>query len=90
MRGKFKKASESYFKAIELDPNVFELKGGTGTLLQERSVANRAKYYYFVAQTYAKGQQYDRAILYLRKDLYGETQYHRLVTNSHGMSSNEA
>ncbi len=69
MRGKFKDASSAYFQALELDPNVFEQRGDAGTLLQERSVSDRAKYYYFVAQAYAKGEQFDRAVLYLRKSL---------------------
>lgn len=69
MRGKYKQASEHYLKALELDPEVFERKGGTGTLMQERSVADRAKYYYYLATAYAQTEQYDRALLYLRKSL---------------------
>ena len=68
-RGKFKDAAKAYFEALELDPNVFEHKGEAGTMLQERSVEQRAKYYYYVAQAYARTEQYDRAILYLRKAL---------------------
>ena len=68
-RRKFKLASQSYLKALELDPNVFETKGTFGTMLQERSVGNRGKYYYFMAKAYAGAEIWDRAILYIRKAL---------------------
>lgn len=68
-RRKFKDASKSYLRALELDPNVFETRGTFGTLLQERSVGNRAKYYYFMAKAYAGAEMWERAILYLRKAL---------------------
>ena len=68
-RRRFKHASAAYLKALELDPNVFETRGSFGTLLQERSVADRAKYYYFMAKAYAGAEMWDRAILYLRKAL---------------------
>lgn len=68
-RRKFKDASQSYLKALQLDPNVFETRGTFGTLLQERSVGNRGKYYYFMAKAYAGVEAWDRAILYLRKAL---------------------
>jgi tetratricopeptide (TPR) repeat protein len=66
-RNKFAKASEAYLKALELDPDVFNYKGQTGTLLQERSVADRVKYYYFMAEAYAKSEMYEQAYLSLRR-----------------------
>jgi len=74
--GKYKQASQHYLTALELDPEVFERKGESGTLMQERSVADRAKYYYYLATAYAHNEQWDRALLYLRKSLeegYGNT-----------------
>ncbi len=68
-RRKFKDASKAYLQALELDPNVFETRGTFGTLLQERSVGNRGKYYYFMAKAYAGIEAWERAILYLRKAL---------------------
>jgi len=68
-RRRFKDASAAYLKALELDPNVFEVKGNFGTMLQERSVGNRGKYYYFMAKAYAGVEMWERAILYLRKAL---------------------
>ena len=68
-RGRYKDASRAYLRALELDPNVFESRSSFGTLLQERSVANRGKYYYFMAKAYAGAEMWDRAILYIRKAL---------------------
>jgi len=68
-RGKFKRAAESYLKALELDPQVFERRGSTGTLLEERSVQNRGKYYFFLAEAYAKSENFDRALFYLTRSL---------------------
>lgn len=68
-RGKYKDAAKAYLRALELDPDVFETRGNFGTLLQERSVGNRGKYYYFMAKAYAAAELFDRAVLYLRKAL---------------------
>ena len=66
-RNKFKQASEAYLTALEIDPEVFEHRNQAGTLLQERSIEDRAKYYYFMAEAYAKAELYDRSLLYLRR-----------------------
>jgi len=66
-RNKFDKASEAYLTALQLDPNVFDNKGTTGTLLQERSVADRMKYHYFMAEAYAKSEMFERALVNLRR-----------------------
>ena len=68
-RSKFKQASHTYLKALELDPRVFERKSGQGTMLEERSVQNRGKYYFFLAEAYAKSANYDRALFYLTRSL---------------------
>ena len=71
-RKKYKQASEYYTRALELDPEVFEYRSGQGTLLQERSVEERAKFNFYLSKTYAKAGIVDRALLYMRKALeYG-------------------
>ena len=45
-RRKYKEASEAYQKALSLDPEVFEHRAAYGTLLQERTVAEKAKFHY--------------------------------------------
>src|ERR1700722_17003831 len=47
-------AQEALQKALMLDPDVFEHRSTQGVLLQERSVGERAKFHFYLAQTYAK------------------------------------
>jgi tetratricopeptide (TPR) repeat protein len=68
-RKEYPHAEESWQKAMALDPDVFENHSTQGVLLQERSVDERAKFHYFLAQGYAKKGQNDRALLYIRKAL---------------------
>jgi len=68
-RHKFKEAFEVYQKALSLDPDVFEHRSTHGVLLQERSVEERAAFHYFLAKTYAKAGQNERALEYIRKSL---------------------
>jgi tetratricopeptide (TPR) repeat protein len=68
-RKKYKEASESYQKALSLDPEVFEHRNAYGTLLQERTVAEKAKFHYYLAKTYANAGNTERAIQYIRMAL---------------------
>ena len=66
-RKKYTDAFQEYQTALSLDPEVFEHRNSHGVLLQERSVDERAKFYFYVAKTYAKSGNTDRALLYIRK-----------------------
>ncbi len=68
-RKNYEKASEYYEEALKLDPDVFEHHSSFGTLMQERTVEERATYHLYMAKMYAKSGANDRAILYLRKAL---------------------
>ncbi|HYO84833.1 MAG TPA: tetratricopeptide repeat protein [Bryobacteraceae bacterium] len=68
-RKKYKDAAECYEKALSLDPEVFEHRNSHGVLLQERSVHERAKFHFYLARTYAKAGNAERALLYMRKAL---------------------
>jgi tetratricopeptide (TPR) repeat protein len=68
-RGKYEEMASAYAKALELDPDVFEHHGSVGTRMQDRSVADRARYHYEMARTYAKAGKNDLALQYLRKSL---------------------
>src|SRR5215831_4040471 len=68
-RKKYKEASEAYQKALSLDPEVFEHRSSYGTLLQERSVAEKARFHYYLAKTYASAGNNVRAIQYIRMAL---------------------
>jgi tetratricopeptide (TPR) repeat protein len=64
-----KKAAQCYDKAMEIDPLVFEHRSSYGTLLEERSVEDRAKFHLYLAKAYAQRGDKDKALLYLRKAL---------------------
>jgi tetratricopeptide (TPR) repeat protein len=62
-------AQEAFQTALKLDPEVFEHHGTQGVLLQERSVGERGKFHFYLAQTYAKAGRNDLALQYIRKAL---------------------
>ena len=68
-RHNYKAAVEAYQKALAIDPDVFEHHSATGVLLQERSVADRARFHYTMAKMYAKAGQNERSLMYIRKAL---------------------
>lgn len=68
-RKDYRRAAECYEKAVALDPDVFERRGTAGTLLQERSVEERARFHYHLARVYAKNGRNDLALFYIRKSL---------------------
>ena len=68
-RKDYKKAALAYQTAVKIDPDIFENHSTFGTTLQERSVEEFAKFHYYLARTYAKAGQNDRALLYIRKAL---------------------
>ncbi|MDQ6676018.1 MAG: tetratricopeptide repeat protein [Acidobacteriota bacterium] len=82
-RKDYKNATLCYQQAVELDPEVFEHHSSYGSLLQERSVTERAKFHYYMAKTYAKAGQQERALLYMRKALEeGFTERHKFAEDS--------
>ncbi|MGA8598361.1 MAG: tetratricopeptide repeat protein [Bryobacteraceae bacterium] len=64
-----KRAAQAYDKALQLDPEVFERRSQYGTLLQERTVEDRARFHLYLAKAYAQRGDKERALLYLRKAL---------------------
>jgi tetratricopeptide (TPR) repeat protein len=55
--------------ALQLDPEVFEHHSAYGVMLQERSVADKAKFHYSMATLYATEGRNELALQYLRKAL---------------------
>jgi hypothetical protein len=68
-RKDYEKAAVAWQTALKLNPEVFESRSTQGVLLQERSVEERGKFHYYLAQTYAKAGMSDRAMQYIRKAL---------------------
>jgi tetratricopeptide (TPR) repeat protein len=68
-RKRYEEAAKSYQHALALDPMVFEQRGTTGSLLQQRSAEEQAKYYFFLAKAYAKAGMTELALRYIRRSL---------------------
>jgi tetratricopeptide (TPR) repeat protein len=68
-RGKFADMTKAYAKALEYDPDIFEHRGTVGTELQDRTVADRARYHYELARMYAHAGKNELALQYLRRSL---------------------
>jgi tetratricopeptide (TPR) repeat protein len=68
-RKDYKHAAEYYEEALKLDPDVFEHHSSFGTLMQQRTVEERATYHLYLAKMYAKNGANERALIYLRKAL---------------------
>jgi len=68
-RKRYKEATDAYQEAYNRDPDVFEHKSNYGTLLEDRNVAERAKFHYYLAKMYAKSGRNELALQYVRKAL---------------------
>lgn len=68
-RKNYGQAAEYYERALQLDPDVFEHHSTFGTIMQQRTVEERATYHLYMAKMYAKRGVNDRALAYLRKAL---------------------
>jgi tetratricopeptide (TPR) repeat protein len=62
----YPQAMESFSKALALDPDIFEPRGSSGSLLQHRSTADPGTLYFLVAKSYAKLGDAERAARYLK------------------------
>ena len=68
-RKQYERSTEALQKALELDPGVLDNRGTVGSLVQDRNVADRAKYHYYLAKSLAKKGQNADALMYIRKAL---------------------
>ena len=65
---KYEESIAAFRQALALDPQLFEHNGSrTGSLLQDRSVSDRGRFYFLLAKSYAEAGNIDRCIVYLRK-----------------------
>lgn len=68
-RKQYDDAIKAYDQAVAIDPDIFEQHTSQGVLVQERTVEERAGYYYILAKTCAKAGMTDRSLQYIRKAL---------------------
>lgn len=65
---KYDESIASFRQALALDPLVFDHgTSRSGSLLQDRSVWDRGRFYFLLAKSFAVAGNYDRCLLYLRK-----------------------
>jgi tetratricopeptide (TPR) repeat protein len=59
----------SFRKALQIDPDALEAsKSRTGTVIQDRSIsADRAKFYFLLAKSFAQAGNVERCVVYLKK-----------------------
>ena len=65
---KYEQSLVSFHQALTLDPQFFEHNGSrNGSVLQDRSVTDRGRFYYMLAKSFAQAGNIERCIIYLRK-----------------------
>jgi tetratricopeptide (TPR) repeat protein len=65
---KYEEAIASFRQALALDPQLFEHNSSrVGSVLQDRSVGDRGRFYYLLAKSFASAGNVERCLLYLRK-----------------------
>lgn len=65
---KYEQAITSFRQALAMDPGLFEHNSSrSGSLLQDRSVDDRGRFYYLLAKSYAEAGNLERCLIYLRK-----------------------
>ena len=66
--GKYPESIGAFRTALTKDPQFFERTNSrTGSILQDRSVADRGRFYFLLAKSFAESGNVERCVLYLRK-----------------------
>ncbi len=65
---KYQESIASFRQALAIDPQFFE-RGSSrgGSVLQDRSVSDRGRFYFLLAKSFAEVGNFDRSLIYLRK-----------------------
>ena len=67
-QGKYEESITAFRTALAKDPQFFDRGSSrTGSILQDRSVPDRGRFYFLLAKSFAEAGNIERAILYLRK-----------------------
>ena len=65
---KYEQAISSFRQALVLDPQLFEHSSSrSGSILQDRSVGDRGRFYFLLAKSFAEAGNLERCVIYLRK-----------------------
>src|SRR5438034_11037472 len=64
---KYQEAISSFRQALALDPQLFEhTSSRSGSILQDRSVGDRGRFYFLLAKSFAEAGNLERCLIYLR------------------------
>jgi tetratricopeptide (TPR) repeat protein len=67
-QGKYDDSIAAFRTALAKDPQFFERGSSrTGSILQDRSVPDRGRFYFLLAKSFAEAGNVERAVFYLRK-----------------------
>lgn len=65
---KYEQAIASFRQALALDPQFFDHNTSkNGSVLQDRSVGDRGRFYFLLAKSFAEAGNIERCVIYLRK-----------------------
>ena len=65
---KYEQAISSFRQALSLDPQFFDHNTSrNGSVLQDRSVGDRGRFYFLLAKSFAEAGNLERCLIYLRK-----------------------
>jgi tetratricopeptide (TPR) repeat protein len=65
---KYQESIGAFRQALAIDPQLFERASSRGgSVLQDRSVSDRGRFYFLLAKSFAEAGNYDRSLIYLRK-----------------------
>jgi tetratricopeptide (TPR) repeat protein len=65
---KYEESIGAFRQALALDPQCFDRNSSrAGSVLQDRSVSDRGRFYFLLAKSFAQAGNVDRALVYLRK-----------------------
>src|SRR5229473_6291142 len=67
-QGKYDNSIAAFRTVLAIDPQFFERGSSrTGSILQDRSVPDRGRFYFLLAKSFAEAGNVERAVFYLRK-----------------------
>ena len=65
---KYEDSIHAFRQALAIDPQLFEhTSSRAGSVLQDRSVSDRGRFYFLLAKSFAEAGNFDRSLIYLRK-----------------------
>jgi tetratricopeptide (TPR) repeat protein len=65
---KYQQSITAFRQALAIDPQVFEHGSSrAGSVLQDRSVNDRGRFYFLLAKSFAEAGNFERSLIYLRK-----------------------